>query len=314
MSAKSISKLLVTGATGLVGSKFVDNFKHKFNILTIGRDNVDIKIDLTSQQEVVETILSTDADAVINFAAYTNVDGAEEEKGNKEGEVYTLNAKLPLWLAHSCAKSGKNLYYISTDYVFDGNKASEPYTEEDLPKPVDSWYAISKLAGELNIKEGFGVGDKFAIIRISFPYSGTYNRKLDFARVVIDKLGKGEVYYGITDQKIKPTSVDDIANAIDLLLRQKAKGIYHVAGKYPNGFISPYDFALNIASIMNLDSSLIKPISFVQLSEKRIAPRPQHTWLDTKKIESMGMNITNIDQSLVRFKEQFIRRLKNQPF
>ncbi len=302
-----VFKLLVTGASGLVGSKFVEVFKDKFFISTIGRNDVDIKINLTSEEEVFKATAASDADAVVNFAAYTFVDGAENEKGNRSGEVYKLNAMLPLWLSRACKKSGKSLYHISTDYVFSGEQDNKPYTEEDLPKPVDSWYAISKFEGEVNVHESFGGGGQFAIARISYPYSPTFKKKLDFARVIVDKLSKGKDYFGSIDQKIKPTNVDDISHALALLISKKLYGIYHVGGKYPKGYISSFDFAQKIAKIMNLDATLIKPITFLELSKKRVASRPKNTWIDTTKIESLGMEFTNIDEALNNFKKQLLR-------
>lgn len=305
MSAKNTHKLLVTGSTGLVGSRFVDILKDKFSITTCGRENTDIYADLLSRENIKQVIESSGCNTVVNFAAYTNVDKAETEKGDKNGEVYTLNALLPLWLTKACRDSGKTFYHISTDYVFDGKKQDHPYTEEDAPFPVDSWYSITKYYGEQNLLNSNQ--DNFAIIRISYPYSGVYTRKLDIARAVVEKLKNKEPYFGIEDQKIKPTSVDDIAQALSFLIGKGATGIYHVAGNYsPQQYITPYRFAQNIANIMNLNSSLIKPISFLDLSKKRIAPRPQHTWLNTKKIESLGFHITDFDEALRRFKNQLI--------
>lgn len=307
MSAKNIHTLLITGSTGLVGSRFVELFKKDFSIVTIGRSNVDNQIDLTSKEEVFRTIQSSDADVLINFAAYTNVDEAEKEKGDTKGEVYTINTLLPFWLAKSCQDSGKKLYHISTDYVFDGKQEDRPYTEKDTPSPVDSWYSITKYKGEIGVANGFKKQENFSIIRISYPYSGVYKRKLDFARAIIERLSKKEPYLGIIDQKIKPTSVDDIANALQFLIFKQATGIYHVAGNYfPEKYITPLQFAKKIAKEMNMDTSLIKPISFRQLSKKRISPRPQHTWLSTEKIESLGFHITPIDEVLKRFKNQIL--------
>lgn len=305
MSAKNTHKLLVTGSTGLVGSRFVDILKDKFSITTCGRENTDIYADLLSGENIKQVIESSDCNTVVNFAAYTNVDGAETEKGDKNGEVYTLNALLPLWLTKACRDSGKIFYHISTDYVFEGKKDSKPYTEGDTPKPVNSWYAITKYYGEENILNSPGSDTNCAIVRISYPYSGVYRRKLDIARAVVEKLKNKEPYFGIEDQKIKPTSVDDITYALFFLMKKKATGIYHVAGNYsPNKFITPYQFAQKIANLMNLDTSLIKPISFLNLSKKRLAPRPQHTWLNTKKIESLGFHFTNFDEALKRFMNQ----------
>lgn len=298
-----MKKLLVTGSTGLVGSRFVDIQKDKFSITTCGRENTDIYADLLSRENIKQVIESSDCNAVVNFAAYTNVNGAETEKGDKNGEVYTLNALLPLWLTKACRDSGKTFYHISTDYVFDGKKQDHPYTEEDAPSPVDSWYSITKYYGEQNLLNSNQ--DNFAIIRISYPYSGVYTRKLDIARVVVEKLKNKEPYFGIEDQKIKPTSVDDIAQALSFLIGKSATGIYHVAGNYsPQQYITPYQFARNIARVMALDLSQVKPISFARLSKKRLAPRPQHTWLDTGKIEAFGLRVTPINEALKRFMNQ----------
>lgn len=297
-----MKKILVAGSTGLVGSRFVEAARKNFSVLTLGRSNVDLKVNLLNKTEVLKAVQVSDADLVINFAAYTNVDGAEEEKGDKEGEVYALNALLPLWLAQSCQSSGKIFFHISTDYVFDGKKGDSPYTEENIPRPVNSWYAKTKYYGEENILKSSGNN---AIARISYPYSGAYKQKLDIARVVVEKLKNKEPYFGIKDQKIKPTSVDDIAKAVIFLLNKNATGIYHVAGNYsPKTYVTPYQFAQKIARVMNLDISLIKGVSFQDLSKKRIAPRPQHTWLSTNKIESLGFQITNIDEALKRFSNQ----------
>lgn len=297
-----MKKLLLTGSTGLVGSRFFDLYKDTFSITTIGRSDTDQLINLMSENAVIKAVEKSNADAVINFAAYTKVDEAEKEKGDKNGEVYIMNVLLPLWLAKACKSSGKILYHISTDYVFSGKKQDNPYTEKDTPDPVNSWYAVTKYEGEQGV---INIEGKYSIVRISYPFSGVYRKKPDVARVLVDKLRKKEIYLGVTDQKIKPTSVDDIANALSLLINQNAEGIYHVAGNYsPQSYMTPYQFAKKIAEIMNLNTSLINPISFLELSKKRLAPRPQHTWLDTNKIESLGFQITPIDDALEGFKKQ----------
>jgi len=310
MSAKIIHKLLIAGSTGLVGSRFLALFKNKFSIKTLGRRDANLKIDLTSKKEVTQAIETSDADAVINFAAYTNVDGAEKEKGDKDREAYKINVMLPSWLAQICKTSGKKLCHISTDYVFDGKQNKRPYTEEDIPSPVNSWYCITKYEGERKVMEVFNKNGDFIIIRISYPYNGLYKRKLDIARAVLEKLKNDEDYFGISDQKIKPTSVDDIAKALMFLLKKGVTGIYHVAGNFsPREYITPYEFAQSIAEILNLNKNMIKPTSFTELSKKRLAPRPQHTWLDTKKIESLGFKITQIDKALERFRNQLSKSL-----
>lgn len=303
MASRSIQSILLTGATGLVGSRFVDLCKDNYSISTFGRGSVNFIVNLTSSKEVIKFIQKSDVQAVINFAAYTNVDEAEKEKNDKQGVVYLLNAQLPLWLAKACQNSGKLFYHISTDYVFDGKQNDHPYTEEDKPKPVNSWYSQTKYFGEQNILEGFY--NHISVIRISYPYSSLYSRKHDIARVVVKKVRRNEEFFGIYDQKIKPTSVDDIGEALLFLIDKSVIGIYHIAGNFsPYEYITPYEFAQNIVKKLGLNITLIKPISFLELSKKRIAPRPQHTWLSTRKIESLGFKITNMEDALERFRNQ----------
>ena len=307
MTVKNIRKILVLGSTGLVGSRFLDLFKNDFLITSIGRNNSDIKIDITSKEEISEFIKKTNADFVINFSAFTNVDLAEKEKGDRRGEVYTMNTLLPKWLAATCRSSGKILYHISTDYVFDGKSSDKPYTEKDTPVPVDSWYSQTKFLGENEVLNVFTKDKGFAIIRVSYPYSGVYQRKLDIARFVVDKLKLQEPYFAISDQKIKPVSVDDIAASLALLINKNCFGIFHVAGNFhPDQFITPFEFAKRVSEVFKLNSDSINAMTFSDFSKKRISPRPQHTWLDTTKIEGLGMKFTALNDSLNRFKQQLL--------
>jgi dTDP-4-dehydrorhamnose reductase len=276
---------LVLGSTGLVGSAFAHLYQK--SIITAGRNHCDYKLDLTSKDQIEKIVGNAPVNVVINFAAYTNVDEAEKQKGDLKSQTYILNAKVPVWLAKACAKDHKHFIHISTDYVFDGRQDDRPYTETDPAEPVDSWYCQTKRLGEKRVEKAFRNKRGWAIIRISFPYSDYYQRKLDIARTVIEQLKKGLIYYAVTDEKIKPTHVREIAEDVNLIAEKRAYGIYHVAGDWPGGFITPYDFAQKIAGDHHLDISLIKPIAFKNFLKTRIAPRPQHTWLDTKKIKSL---------------------------
>lgn len=294
-------KILIFGSTGLVGSGFVSQFKDKHRFITAGRSFCDIKLDLTDQKRVQKVISQSDASAVVNFAAYTKVDEAQKQCGDKNGECFLLNVMFPAWCSEACLKSGKRFYHLSTDYVFDGQNIDRPYLETDEPKPVQSWYCQTKREGEKKIIEIFGPKRGFTIIRIAYPYSATYSKKGDIARLVVERLKRNWSYPGITDQKIKPTNVLEIAKALDLLIGKKVDGIYHVAGSFENGFISPFEFAKKIARHLKLDESLIKPVTFKGFSKSRASVRPQHTWLDTGKIESLGMKFLPPDQSLGKF-------------
>lgn len=277
---------LVLGSTGLVGSAFARLYKK--STITAGRNNCDFKLDLTIREQIAKVVFNSMADTVINFTAYTNVDEAETQKGDRRGSVYLLNTLAPVWLAETCRQYNKHFIHISTDYVFDGRQENRPYTETDSAEPLNSWYSKTKRLGEIGIEKIFAKDKGWTIVRISFPYSDYYERKLDIARMVINKLKNGQVYYGVTDEKIKPTHVNEISKAVNLVALKVAGGIYHMAGDWPGGFITPYDFAQKIAGEYRLDSSLIKPILFKNFLKTRTAPRPQHTWLDTTKIKNLA--------------------------
>lgn len=281
-------KYLVLGSTGLVGSAFKSLFKH--SVVTAGRSNCDYFLDLIETKNITKLIGIAGADTIVNFAAYTNVDEAEKQKGDRHGQTYGLNVTAPANLARSCKKYNKYLIHISTDYVFDGTQDSRPYRETDPAIPVNSWYAQTKRMGEQEIEKIFPGGNGYTIVRISFPYSDKFPRKLDIARTVIETLKKGKCYLGVIDEKIKPTHVKEISQAINLIAAKRAKGIYHVAGSFPEGYTTPYDFARKIAADNGLDVGLIKPITFKEFMETRIAPRPQHTWLDTSKLEKLKIH------------------------
>lgn len=295
-------KVLVLGHTGLVGSSFVDLYRNKFSFITAGRNDSDIYLDLLVKDNIKKTILNTNAEVVINFAAYTAVDEAEKQKGDLEGEVYMINTFAPGLIAKYCKESGKRFIQLSTDYVFDGEQGNRPYNEEAIVRPVDSWYVITKYQGE---QEVLKMGSHAIVARISYPYSAKYKRKLDFARVILSRVQNGQTFSAISDQKIKPTNVYDIAKALTILIDSKSSGIFHIAGKYGNDFVTPYEFAKKLCKIFQLDKNLLKSITFDELSKVRVASRPKHTWLDTSKIEKLGMAFKDLDQSLSLFKKQF---------
>ena len=298
-------RLLVTGATGLVGSSFVHQNAHNFNILTAGRNNADIKLDLLQKEQIIRIVTKLKIDVVINFAAFTHVDEAQKQNNDKSGDVYALNTLAPYYLAKACVLSAKKLYQISTDYVFDGKNEDNPYTEEDQPCPLNSWYSKTKFFAEQKIMDVFKGKNSYVIIRISNPYSPKFNKKLDIVRAILDTLTKNQPYLAPCDQKIKPTSVFEIAGAIKLLLMSEASGIYNVAGEFNDSFITPYQFAQKIARFFNFDTSLIYKTTFERFSTTRKAPRPKNSWLDTSKIKAQGMNFLSFEENLRIFKNDY---------
>jgi dTDP-4-dehydrorhamnose reductase len=287
-------KILVLGGSGLVGSRFC-GMASDYEISAPSHD----ELDLLDFKSVEEHLLRSDAEAVINFAAFTNVDEAEKEKDDPDGLVYKLNVTVPEVLARGCSDSGKYLIHISTDYVFDGTKPS-PYKEEDTPAPVN-WYGTTKMLGEEKVST---VSEEFLIVRPEMPYSAHFEKKLDIARTFVKMLIEGKEINGVSDQKITPVFVDSLVEGLLRLLEAKASGIYHLAS---TDYTTPYDFARLIGEKFGLDVSMVKAVAFAQYNQTRPAKRPQNSYLDVSKFETeFGKGILkSVSESLDDFKSLY---------
>lgn len=266
-------KILILGGSGLVGSRFLE-LAADYNTVAPTHEELDL-LDFAHLESYLER---SDADVVLNFAAFTNVDEVEKEKDDKDGLVYKLNVKFPKSLAQNCSALNKYLIHISTDYVFDGKKQT-PYVEEDLPNPIN-WYGKTKLLGEEAVS---AVSSEFLIVRPEMPYSAHFEKKSDIARTFLKMLREERQIKGIIDQKITPTFTDTLCFALMKLMEVKASGVYHVVS---TDFTTPYDFARLIAQKFGLDKDLVKPVKFADFNRTRIAPRPQNSYLDVSKFEA----------------------------
>lgn len=286
-------KILVLGGSGLVGSRFLE-LATDYNTVAPSHEELDL-LDFVNLESYLQR---SDADIVINFAAFTNVDEAEKEKDNAEGIVYKLNVGVPKTLAQTCLNLNKYLIHISTDYVFDGTKKT-PYIESDVPGPVN-WYGMTKFLGEEEIKN---ISPQFLIVRPEMPYSAHFEKKLDIARTFVKMLTEGKEISCVSDQKITPTFSDTLVNGLLRLIEAKSAGIYHLAS---TNSTTPYDFALMIAEKFGLNKNLIKPVAFEEYNKTRIAKRPQNSFLDVTKFEAeFGKGILKtIEESVDEFKKQ----------
>ena len=297
------TKLLILGGSGLVGTRFIELNKDKFEIISPQATDVNI----LDKDQLIKAFEENNPEIVVNFAAFTNVQGAEKEKDNEDGMCFKLNAIGAKNIAEVCKNKAKQLIHISTDYVFDGSKGESFYSEEDIPNPIN-WYGETKYIGEKNI---LASGCKFTIIRISMPYSAKYKIKLDVARFFIKQLMNKKTVYAIEDQYITPTLTDDIAKALGLIIKEKSLGIYHIASVDDT---TPFKFAQMLAENFNLNSSLIKPIKLDDYNKKKLAPLLKFSRLDTSKfVSEFGNGILHtIEKSVKLFKEAFDENSINQ--
>lgn len=270
-------KILLIGGSGLVGSRFIELFKDEFKIDAPSHSDLDI----INPHSLSEYLKAHPSEAVLNFSGFTNVDLAEEERDDLNGLSYKLNVLAVHNLAKICADLGKHLIHISTDYVFDGRKDNEAYTEEDLTNPVN-WYGRTKLMGEEGILSTGAT--LYAIARIEMPYSATFKKKNDFARFFYQSLKEGKEIKAITDQKITPVFVDDCVRALKAIIENNFRGIIHVAS---SDSTTPFEYATMLAEAMEVDKKLIKGVKFEEFNKGRKASRPQHSWMSVKKFESI---------------------------
>ncbi|RJQ36087.1 SDR family oxidoreductase [Candidatus Microgenomates bacterium] len=302
-------KILGTGLSGLVGSRVVELLKEQYEFQNLSYET---GIDITNKESIEKAINNSSAQTIIHFAAKTNVDGCEKDKEKdlnilmikdpkeqekeflKEKTAYAINVLGTKNIAEACNQNGKNLIYISTDFVFDGEK-DEEYTEEDVPNPVN-WYAQTKYEGEKIVKNS---GIPWAIVRISYPYRSFFERK-DFVRAVIGKMEKGEKLNMVTDHIMSPSFIDDIAKALDVIIKSKQTGILHVVGSQ---FVSPYEAGIIIANIFNFDQSLVLKTSREEYFKGR-ALRPLYLKLKNDKIEKLGIRMSTLEEGLREVKRQ----------
>lgn len=200
-------KILITGAAGQVGRELVEliNAASSTSTLDIACNAVGFdsaQLDITSQAQVDATIRREQPDCVINAAAYTAVDRAESESER----AYAVNRDGVANLARACREANIPLLHISTDYVFDGDKASA-YTEDDAPNPT-SVYGASKLAGEQALA---ALWDKHVILRVSWVF-GRYGN--NFVKTML-RLGRERNELNVVDDQLGgPTGAQSIARTL----------------------------------------------------------------------------------------------------
>ncbi len=273
--------ILVTGCNGQLGNEIQllerEYPQHQWF-------NTDVQeLDITDVNAIRQFVLEHQIDGIINCAAYTAVDKAEEQE-----ELCTkLNAEAPAYLASAVGSRGGWMIQISTDYVFDGT-SHVPYVEDDDTCP-NSVYGRTKLVGELNVQK---LCEKSMIIRTAWLYSTFGN---NFVKTMI-RLGKERSELGVIfDQIGTPTYAHDLAHVIMTVVRKGiVPGVYHFTNE---GVISWYDFAKAIHRIAGIKTCHVRPLHTAEYPTP--ARRPHYSVLDKTKIKKVyGIEIPYWEESL----------------
>ena len=273
--------ILITGCNGQLGNEMqlleASHPQHTYF-------NTDVaELDITNQDAIEAFVNDNQIDGIVNCAAYTAVDKAEENE-----ELCTkLNAEAPAYLAAAIGKRRGWMIQISTDYVFDGTQHT-PYTEEADTCP-NSVYGKTKLVGELNVRKFCA---QSMIIRTAWLYSTFGN---NFVKTMI-RLGKEKPELGVIfDQIGTPTYARDLAVAIFAAIEQGiVPGVYHFSDE---GVISWYDFTKAIHRIAGITTCHVRPLHTSEYPTP--AKRPHYSVLDKTKIKSVyGIEIPYWEESL----------------
>ena len=294
-----MKKICVTGGNGLLGTKLLATACKKYRIISIDLQESSlfqcngleyIQGDITNRDVIISQIVRARPDCVIHTAAFTNVDGCEKEKD----KAWKVNVDGAENIALACRDLKIKMIHISTDYVFDGRNG--PYTETDKTNPI-SFYGKTKLESEKRISD---ILEDFVITRTMVLYGYSPGVRMNFVTWLIDKLRNKEKVKIVTDQYGTPTLADDLARAVIVLFEKDGRGLYNTAG---SELINRYDFALRIAEIFDLDSSLIEKTTSDYL--KQPAPRPLRSGLRVDKIRiEMGVDFSPVREGLLKMKKQ----------
>jgi len=268
-------KILVTGADGLVASRLV-KLNRRWRLLTPGLD----EFDLTKPEQVKRYIRENLPDLIINFAAFTDVGKAEEERGKKDGLCWKVNVEGVRCLI--VAKGKTRLIQISTDMVFSGGeKDPGPYEEEHLlPDSADevSWYGWTKNQGEKIASDAGGT-----VVRIIYPIKAKLDIKQDYIHRPLILLKEDRLYPLFYDQFVSFTFIDELCEALEIIIKREINGIFHVS----SDVFSPYELVKYAADKTGMGSKTIKKGSVVEFlkTQKNKSRYPVKGGLKTKKSE-----------------------------
>jgi dTDP-4-dehydrorhamnose reductase len=261
-------KVFVTGAAGMLGHRVVAVARERGHE-AVGSDIDDL--DLTDAQAVRERLSAEGPDAVVNCAAYTDVDGAE----TAEDLATLVNGDAAGHVAAACAAAGAFLVHVSTDYVFAGD-ASRPYVESDAPAPRTA-YGRSKLAGERTVAQA---GAPHAICRTAWLYGAGGKNFVDTMLAL--GAARDEVSV-VADQRGCPTWTGHLAPALVEIAERRAAGIHHLCG---GGECTWYELAVEVFHLAGVVCR-VRPTTTADFARR--APRPPYSVLGSERADAITL-------------------------
>jgi len=281
-------RAIVTGASGLVGSRIVRVLeKRGHEVIELSRADV----ELSDEKSVRSAVHRAKANIVFNPASMTEVDKCEADRER----AFRDNVLAAANLAIACRASGAHLVHVSTDYVFDGERG--PYSEDDQPNPRGV-YAKTKRMGEVAVEMLAG---SFAIARTAVVYGIPQATRSNFGAWLIGQLAQNAPVKLFSDQFVSPSLADNVAEMLVELGERKLGGIWNIAGAE---VVSRVDFGLAFCNELGFDPALVIPTRLAEL--KLASPRPLHSGLIVDKaLTELQNKPLSITVSLRRLKNMY---------
>ena len=290
-------KVLVTGANGLLGQHLIKLLiDNNYQVVATSRGESRLpfepsanyiyhSMDITNDMQTFAVMNTEKPDVVVHAAAMTQVDECELRPQQCE----QINVHGTSQILTDAETFSSHFIYISTDFVFDGEKGN--YSEEDETRPI-SLYGFTKMQAEAMVQTS---DIPFAIVRTCLVYGnmllGTRSNIISWVK---ESLEQGKNIKVVTDQWRTPTYVEDLAKGILLIIQQKAEGIFHISGK---DWLSPYDIALKTAARFDLDSTKIEKVDASTF--KQPGRRPLKTGFVIEKArKELGYEPISFDEAL----------------
>jgi dTDP-4-dehydrorhamnose reductase len=267
--SEKVVRVLITGAAGQLGTDLVASAKAA-ELEVIATSHVEL--DITQRDLVSQKIAASAPEAIIHSAAWTAVDACESD-ANK---AMAINSEGTANVVSAARQVGARVIYISTDYVFDGTKAT-PYIESDLPNP-QSVYGASKLAGEQHLDL-----DQDSVVRISWVCGEHGN---NMVKTILRLAATSQTLTFVNDQIGSPTFTSDVAPVLIDFATQSRAGIWHVTNQ---GATSWFGFAQDVLRAAELDPTRVQPIATADLRPQRPAKRPANSVLDNAQMRKANL-------------------------
>ncbi len=288
-------KIYVTGSKGLVGSRFLELIPKNWQVLSPEIDELNI-LEPASVKSFYERELP---EVVVNFAAYTDVGKAEEERGDKSGNCWNINVTGVKNLVEAIDTSKTHFIQISTDMVFPGSKDNPgPYAEDaTLPTNPDevTWYGYTKGQGE---KEALvGTREQATILRLIYPVRARFDGKLDYLRKPLSLYDQGKLYPMFSDQQVSIAFIDEVSETLIKIIEAKKHGIFHSSSSDTS---TPFDLVSYMLEKVRGVTGVVKPSSldeFIASSGSSPVRYPKFGGLKIEKTQkSLGLTFRTCKQ------------------